>query len=163
MSHNSAVKCVTFGILGRKILVSHIRHFNSRRFVFPSLHIYSIESLKEPTVIKTLISPKHTHQHIMPIVPHWSISMETWVNAIQRSENRENLPDLNPGPGLPVDKTAVTWFKFLHNLWMAIPDILRAGWVHEWPTYRFIPDHFKERWFFILAVSTEHICHLCFF
>ncbi|CAN6898914.1 unnamed protein product [Brassica oleracea] len=29
--------------------------------------------------------------------------------------------------------------------------MLEEGWVHDWPTYHVIPDHFKERWFLQLA------------
>lgn len=93
----------------------------------------------------------------MEIVLGWSLKFASSVNAILSSADRENLPVLNPGPGVYVDKTSVTWFRFLHDLSQAIPNILREGWVHEWPTYRFIPAHFKERWFLILAVSTDYV------
>ncbi|WZZ77481.1 hypothetical protein YC2023_098053 [Brassica napus] len=58
----------------------------------------------------------------MTIVPGYSTMLENSVNAILSSANRENLSLLCP-----------------------------EGWVHDWPTYRAIPDHFKERWFLQLV------------
>ncbi|CAN6904691.1 unnamed protein product [Brassica oleracea] len=80
------------------------------------------------------------------------------VNAILSFGNRENLPLLYPGPGEFLDTTSTIWFKFLSDLSLVIPSILAEGWVHDWPTYRAIPDHFKERWFLQLAVRT--VCPL---
>ncbi|CAN6869110.1 unnamed protein product [Brassica oleracea] len=80
------------------------------------------------------------------------------VNAILSFANRENLPLLYPGPGEFLDTTSTIWFKFLSDLSLVIPSILAEGWVHDWPTYRAIPDHFKERWFLQLAVRT--VCPL---
>ena len=48
----------------------------------------------------------------MEIVPGWSLKFASSVNAILSSADRENLPVLNPGPGVYVDKTSVTWFRF---------------------------------------------------
>ncbi|CAG7877242.1 unnamed protein product, partial [Brassica rapa] len=78
------------------------------------------------------------------IVPGYSERLENRVNEILNSENRENLPVLYPGPGVLLDQTSVIWFKFLSDLSLAIPSILAEGWVHDWPTWRAIPDHFKE-------------------
>ncbi|KAF8084311.1 hypothetical protein N665_0725s0008 [Sinapis alba] len=78
-------------------------------------------------------------------------SLENSVNAILNSADWDNLPVLNLGPGALIDQTNVTWFRFLHDLSHNILDILMEGWVHEWPTYRLIPDHFKECWFLKLA------------
>ncbi|CAG7863682.1 unnamed protein product, partial [Brassica rapa] len=83
----------------------------------------------------------------MPIVPGYSTMLVNSVNAILSSANRENLPLLYPGPGELLDTTSTIWFKFLSDLSLVIPSILAEGWVHDWPTYRVIPDHFKERWF----------------
>ncbi|KAL0656653.1 hypothetical protein Bca4012_077237 [Brassica carinata] len=83
----------------------------------------------------------------MTIVPGYSTMLENCVNAILSSVNRENLPLLYPGPGELLDTTSTIWFKFLSDLSLVIPSILPEGWVHDWPTYRAIPDHFKERWF----------------
>ncbi|CAN6829037.1 unnamed protein product [Brassica oleracea] len=91
----------------------------------------------------------------MPIVPGYSTMLENSVNAILSSANRENLPLLYPGPGELLDTTSTIWFKFLSDLSLVIPSILAEGWVHDWPTYRAIPDHFKERWFLQLAVRTR--------
>ncbi|KAL0825207.1 hypothetical protein Bca101_048884 [Brassica carinata] len=87
----------------------------------------------------------------MPIVPGYSTMLENSVNAILSSANHENLPLLYPGPGELLDTTSTIWFKFLSDLSLVIPSILAEGWVHDWPTYRAIPDHFKERWFLQLA------------
>ncbi|KAL0816169.1 hypothetical protein Bca101_072613 [Brassica carinata] len=87
----------------------------------------------------------------MPIVPGYSTMLENSVNAILSSANRENLPLLYPDPGELLDTTSTIWFKFLSDLSLVIPSILAEGWVHDWPTYRPIPDHFKERWFLQLA------------
>ena len=91
------------------------------------------------------------------IVPGYSERLENRVNEILNSENRENLPVLYPGPGVLLDQTSVIWFKFLSDLSLAIPSILAEGWVHDWPTWRAIPDHFKERWFLQLAVRTTSL------
>ncbi|KAG2311487.1 hypothetical protein Bca52824_023044 [Brassica carinata] len=56
------------------------------------------------------------------VVSGYSERLENSVNAIVSSANRENFPVLYP-----------------------------EGWVHDWPIYRVIPDHFKERWFLPLA------------
>ena len=93
----------------------------------------------------------------MEVVPGYSRRLDNSVNAIQSSANRENLPVLYPGPGDLLDTTCTTWFKFLSDLSVVIPLILAEGWVHEWPTYRVIPDHFKERWFLQLAVRTKYV------
>ena len=93
----------------------------------------------------------------MSIVPGWSLKFSCSVNAILSTANGESLAVLDPGLGVYIDKTYVTWFRFLHDLLQAIPEILRKGWVHEWPTYCFIPAHFKEPWFLILAVSTDYL------
>uniref|UniRef100_M4F096 Uncharacterized protein n=1 Tax=Brassica campestris TaxID=3711 RepID=M4F096_BRACM len=77
--------------------------------------------------------------------------LENSVFAILSSANRENLPVLYPGPCDLLDTTSPTWFKFLIDLSLVIPTILAEGWVHAWPTYCDIPDHFKERWFLQLA------------
>ncbi|KAG2281505.1 hypothetical protein Bca52824_052725 [Brassica carinata] len=69
----------------------------------------------------------------------------------QSTANRENLPLLYHGPGELLDTTSTIWCKFLSDLSLVIPSILAEGWVHDWPTYRAIPDHFKERWFLQLA------------
>ncbi|KAL0715632.1 hypothetical protein Bca4012_064954 [Brassica carinata] len=87
----------------------------------------------------------------MLVVPGWSSKLQSSVDAILSSAGRDNLPVLNPGPGILVDTTTVTWFRFLHDLSVAIPEILHEGWVHAWPTYRLIPTIFKERWFLKLA------------
>ena len=89
----------------------------------------------------------------MSVVPGWTSNLQSRVDAILSSAGRDNLPFLNPGPGIWVDKTTVTWFRFLHDLSLALPEILQESWVHEWPIYRLIPRHFKERWFLQLAVS----------
>ncbi|CAF2040498.1 BnaA09g14170D [Brassica napus] len=89
----------------------------------------------------------------MPIVPVNSERLETSVFAILSSGNRENFPVLYPGPCDLLDRTSPTWFKFLTDLSHVIPTILAEGWVHAWPTYCDIPDHFKERWFLQLAVD----------
>ncbi|CAG7909488.1 unnamed protein product [Brassica rapa] len=83
--------------------------------------------------------------------------LENSVFAILSSANRENLPGLYPGPCDLLDTTSPTWFKFLTDLSLVIPTILAEGWVHAWPTYCDIPDHFKERWFLQLAVRPD-IC-----
>ncbi|KAL0713544.1 hypothetical protein Bca4012_020522 [Brassica carinata] len=88
----------------------------------------------------------------MSVVPGWSTKLQSSVDAILSSAGRDNLPVLNPGPGILVDTTTVTWFRFLHDLSVAIPEILHEGWVHAWPTYRLIPTNFKERWFLKLAM-----------
>nr|VDC84482.1 unnamed protein product [Brassica rapa] len=77
--------------------------------------------------------------------------LENSVFAILSSANRENLPVLYLGPCDLLDTTSPTWFKFLTDLSLVIPTILAEGWVHAWPTYCDIPDHFKERWFLQLA------------
>uniref|UniRef100_M4FID7 Uncharacterized protein n=1 Tax=Brassica campestris TaxID=3711 RepID=M4FID7_BRACM len=86
----------------------------------------------------------------------WSEAEYLWVfdncHAILSSANRENLPLLYPGPGEFLDTTSTIWFRFLSDLSLVIPSILAEGWVHDWPTYRAILDHFKERWFLQLAV-----------
>ncbi|CAN8321136.1 unnamed protein product [Cochlearia groenlandica] len=87
----------------------------------------------------------------MSIVPPYTSNFASMVNAIHNMQDRDNLPLLNPGPNVWCDKTTVTWFRFLHDLSQAIPDILREGWVHAWPTYRFIPDDVKGRWFLKLT------------
>ena len=94
----------------------------------------------------------------MTIVSGYSTMLENSVNAILSSVNRENLPLLCPGPGEFLDTTSTIWFKFLSDLSLVIPSILAEGWVHDWPTYCAIPDHFKEHWFLQLAVRT--ICPL---
>ena len=94
----------------------------------------------------------------MTIVLGYSTMLENNVNAILSSANRENLPLLYPGPGELLDTTSTIWFKFLSDLSLVIPSILAEGWVHDWPTYRAIPDHFKERWFLQLDVRT--VCPL---
>ncbi|KAG7568014.1 hypothetical protein ISN45_Aa04g008520 [Arabidopsis thaliana x Arabidopsis arenosa] len=73
------------------------------------------------------------------------------VLGIIIADGQEDLPVLNPGVGYWVDKTTVTWFKFNHDLSVAIAEILKQNWHHEWPTYRLIPADVKERWFFLLA------------
>ncbi|CAG7901077.1 unnamed protein product, partial [Brassica rapa] len=83
--------------------------------------------------------------------------LENSVFAILSSANRENLSVLYPGPCDLLDTTSPTWFKFLTDLSLVIPTILAEGWVHAWPTYCDIPDHFKERWFLQLAVRPD-IC-----
>ncbi|KAG2256497.1 hypothetical protein Bca52824_075791 [Brassica carinata] len=93
----------------------------------------------------------------MLIVPGNSTRLENSVNAILSSANRENLPLLYPGPGDLLDTTSTTLFKFLNDLSLVIPSILAEGWVHDWPTYRTIPDHFKERWFLQLALRNLKI------
>nr|VDD11762.1 unnamed protein product [Brassica rapa] len=87
----------------------------------------------------------------MPIVPGNSERLENSVFAILSSANRENLHVLYPGPCDLLDTTSSTWFKFLTDLSLVIPTILAEGWVHAWPTYCDIPDHFIERWFLQLA------------
>ncbi|WZZ35381.1 hypothetical protein YC2023_018782 [Brassica napus] len=87
----------------------------------------------------------------MLIVPGYSTMLEDSVNAILSSANRENLILLYPGPGELLDTISTIWFKFLNDLSLVIPSILAEGWVHDWPTYHAIPDHFKERWFLQLA------------
>ncbi|CAN6901104.1 unnamed protein product [Brassica oleracea] len=93
----------------------------------------------------------------MPIVPGNSTRLENSVNAILSYANRENFPLLYPGPSDLLDTTSTTWFKFLNDLSLVIPSILAEGWVHDWPTYHAIPDHFKERWFLQLAVRTGYV------
>ncbi|CAN6891917.1 unnamed protein product [Brassica oleracea] len=93
----------------------------------------------------------------MPIFPGNSARLENSVNAILSSANRENLPILYSGPGDLLDTTSTTWFKILSDLSLVIPSILAEGWVHDWPTYRAIFDHFKERWFHQLAVRTGYV------
>ncbi|KAG2313360.1 hypothetical protein Bca52824_024917 [Brassica carinata] len=68
---------------------------------------------------------------------------------------RENLPVLYPGPGDLLDRTTPTWFRFLSDLSLVIPSILAEEKAHDWPTYRVIPDHFKECWFLQLAVAVS--------
>ena len=105
----------------------------------------------------------------MPIVPGNSTRLENSVNAILSYANRENFPLLYPGPSDLLDTTSTTWFKFLNDLSLVIPSILAEGWVHDWPTYRIIPDHFKEHWFLQLAVRKGYVsildistvCPLC--
>ncbi|WZZ65117.1 hypothetical protein YC2023_076487 [Brassica napus] len=82
----------------------------------------------------------------MPIVPGYSTMLEDNVNAILSSANRENLTLLYLGPGELLDTTSTIWLKILSDLSLVISSILAEGWVHDWPTYRAIPDHFKERW-----------------
>ncbi|CAN7076161.1 unnamed protein product [Brassica oleracea var. botrytis] len=94
---------------------------------------------------------KKQEAEVMPIVTGYSTMLENSVNAILSSANRENLPLLYPGPGELLDTTRTIWFKFLSDLSLVIPSILAEGWVHDWPTYRAIPDHFKEHWFLQLA------------
>ncbi|KAL0864570.1 hypothetical protein Bca101_043688 [Brassica carinata] len=77
----------------------------------------------------------------MSVVPDWSSKLQSSVDAILSSAGRDNLPVLNPGPGNLVDTTTVTWFRFLHDLSVSIPEILQEGWVHAWPTYRLIPTN----------------------
>ncbi|KAL0657925.1 hypothetical protein Bca4012_078510 [Brassica carinata] len=87
----------------------------------------------------------------MTIDSCYSTMLENNVNAILSSANRENFPLLYPGPGELLDTTSTIWFKFLSDLSLVIPSILVEGWVHDWPTYRAIPDHLKECWFLQLA------------
>ncbi|WZZ53714.1 hypothetical protein YC2023_053821 [Brassica napus] len=93
----------------------------------------------------------------MPIVLGNSTRLENNVNAILSSASRENLCLLYPGPGDLLDTTSTTWFKFLSDLSLVIPSILVEGWVHDWPTYRAIPNHIKEHWFLQLAVRTGYV------
>ncbi|CAG7885793.1 unnamed protein product [Brassica rapa] len=95
--------------------------------------------------------PASKRTRTMPIVPGNSERLENSVFAILSSANRENLPVLYPGPCDMLDTTSPTWFKFLIDLSLVMPTILAEGWVHAWPTYCDIPDHFKERWFLQLA------------
>ncbi|KAL0742465.1 hypothetical protein Bca4012_083978 [Brassica carinata] len=88
----------------------------------------------------------------MSVVPGWSSKLQSSVDAILSSAGRDNLPVLNPGPGILVDTTTVTWFRFLHDLSVAIPEILHEVWLHAWPTYRLIPTNFKERCFLKLTM-----------
>ncbi|KAL0742142.1 hypothetical protein Bca4012_083655 [Brassica carinata] len=66
----------------------------------------------------------------MSVVPGWSSKLQSSVDAILSSTGRDNLPVLNPGPGILVDTTTGTWFRFLHDLSVAIPEILQEGLVH---------------------------------
>ncbi|CAN6829656.1 unnamed protein product [Brassica oleracea] len=52
----------------------------------------------------------------MSVVPGWTSNLQSRVDAILSSAGRDNLPFLNPGPGIWFDKTTVTWFRFLHDL-----------------------------------------------
>ncbi|CAL9227031.1 unnamed protein product, partial [Arabidopsis halleri] len=96
------------------------------------------------------ISPVHLPID-MDVVPHIDLKFVSDVLAIIIADGRENLPVLNPGVGYWVDKTTVTWFKFNHDLSVAIAEILQHNWHHEWPTYRLIPEDVKRRWFKLLA------------
>ncbi|KAG2314516.1 hypothetical protein Bca52824_017638 [Brassica carinata] len=89
--------------------------------------------------------------YVEHVVPGYSTRLKNNVNAILSSANDENLPVLYPGPGDLIDTTTPTWFRFLYDLSLVIPSILAEGWVHDWPTYRVIPDHFKEHLFLQLA------------
>nr|VDC71484.1 unnamed protein product [Brassica rapa] len=94
----------------------------------------------------------------MPIVPGNSERLENSVFAILSSANRENLPVLYPGPCDLLDTTSPTWFKFLTDLSLVIPDDSCEGWVHPWPTYTAtFPDQFKERWFLQLRCKARHL------
>ncbi|CAN6891183.1 unnamed protein product [Brassica oleracea] len=106
---------------------------------------------KDAEAKKKEAEAKKKEAEVMPIVPGYSTMLENSVNAILSSANRENLPLLYPDPGELLDTTSTIWFKFLSDLSLVIPSILAEGWVHDWPTYRPIPDHFKERWFLQLA------------
>lgn len=86
----------------------------------------------------------------MSIVPGLTSKLQSNVNAILSSADRDNLPVLNLGVGAYVDRTIVMLFIFLHDLSQAIPKILLEGWVHEWPTYSFIPDHLRNNGFLYL-------------
>ena len=107
-------------------------------------------SLSKKNLNKNSLSPSK----VMTIVLGYSTMLENSVNLILTSANCENLPLLYPGPGELLDTTSTIWFKFLSDLSLVIPSILAEGWVHDWPTYRAIPDHFKERLFLQLAVRT---------
>ncbi|KAL0789387.1 hypothetical protein Bca101_005633 [Brassica carinata] len=94
----------------------------------------------------------------MTIVLGYSTMLVNSVNVILSSANRENHHLLYPGPDELLDTTSTIWFKFLSDLSLVIPSIIAEGWVHDWPTYRTIPDHFKEHWFLQLALRT--VCPL---
>ncbi|CAN7069873.1 unnamed protein product [Brassica oleracea var. botrytis] len=104
---------------------------------------------KDAEAKKKEAEAKKKEAEIMPIVPGYSTMLEN--NREQSTANRENLPLLYHGPGELLDITSTIWCKFLSDLSLVIPSILAEGWVHDWPTYRAIPDHFKERWFLQLA------------
>jgi len=91
------------------------------------------------------------------MVPHIDGQFIRDVEAVLTAPDRANLPVLNPGLGTWVEKTIVTWFKFNHQLSVAIADILQHNFHHAWPTYRMIPVVFKARWFFLLTVSIEFL------
>nr|BAA97400.1 En/Spm-like transposon protein-like [Arabidopsis thaliana] len=77
------------------------------------------------------------------MVPHIDGQFLRDVEAVLTAPDR--------GLGTWVDKTTVTWFKFNHQLAVAIGDILQRNFHHAWPTYRMIPVVFKARWFFLLT------------
>jgi len=91
------------------------------------------------------------------MVPHIDGQFLRDVEAVLTAPDRADLPVLNPGLGTWVDKTTVTWFKFNHELAVAIGDILQRNFHHAWPTYRMIPVVFKARWFFLPTVSIEFL------
>ncbi|KAG7532917.1 MULE transposase domain [Arabidopsis thaliana x Arabidopsis arenosa] len=97
------------------------------------------------------IYPVHLPIDMVAVVPHIDLKFFGEVAAIIIADGREDLPVLNPGVGYWVDKTTVTWFKFNHDLSVAIAEILEHNWHHEWPTYRLIPADVKRRWFILLA------------
>ncbi|KAG7542685.1 hypothetical protein ISN45_Aa07g026420 [Arabidopsis thaliana x Arabidopsis arenosa] len=97
------------------------------------------------------IYPVHLPIDMEAVVPHIDLKFFGEVAAIIIADGREDLPVLNPGVGYWVDKTTVTWFKFNHDLSVAIAEILEHNWHHEWPTYRLIPADVKRRWFILLA------------
>lgn len=93
----------------------------------------------------------------MEVVPQIRSQFHGDVKAILYPADRENLPVLNPGSGFGInlDKTSDTFKEFDFKLYCAFPNILRDNWVHAWPTYRFIPFHYRKQWFLTLAVSTD--------
>ncbi|BAB01425.1 unnamed protein product [Arabidopsis thaliana] len=78
------------------------------------------------------------------MVPHIDGQFLRDVEVVLTAPDRADLPVLNLGLGTWVDKTTVTWFKFNHQLAVAIGDILQRNFHHAWPTYQMIPVVFKR-------------------
>lgn len=95
----------------------------------------------------------------MDVVPSVNSQFDKEVEAILNAVGREKLLVLNPGSGFHfnVDKTSDTYEDFDCTLFVAFEDILKNNWEHAWPTYRFIPFHYKKKWFLTLAVSYRYL------
>jgi len=84
----------------------------------------------------------------MVVVPHIDRQFLKDVEAVFTARARVNLPVPNPGLGTWVDRTTDTWFRFNHQLSVAIADILQRNFHYAWLTYQMILVVFKARWFF---------------